>query len=33
MALFVGVWKIAEVYRKLKGNLLKKCNYFGFDLA
>jgi hypothetical protein len=33
MALFVVVWKIAEVYRKLKGNLLKKWNYFGFDLA
>jgi hypothetical protein len=33
MDLFVVVWKIAEVYRKLKGNLLKKWNYFGFDLA
>jgi hypothetical protein len=33
MALFVTVWKISEVYRKLKGNLLKIWNYSGFDLA
>jgi hypothetical protein len=33
MVLFDVVCKIAEKYRKLSSNPLKKWHYFGFDLA